>query len=135
MTVLLTPEQKPFWAGTHLNKAQLLSLLAQAAALQFRYLSDAAQEHPLGHGFALLAFSEELWDVGELVCTSQSRPEELFSFLRRSKEGSLAVLLKTASNARRLSALAPFTADYPVPEIGAQYYLCKDRSCRRVVIR
>ena len=60
-----------------------------AAALQFRYLSGAAQEHPLGHGFALLAFSEEHWDAGELVCTSQNRPEELFSFLRQSKEESL----------------------------------------------
>ena len=105
------------------------------AALQFRYLSGAAQEYPLGHGFALLAFSEELWDAGELVCTSQSMPEELLSFLRQSKEGSLAVLLKTASNAQRLSALAPFTADYPIPKIGTQYYLCKDRTCRRVVIR
>ncbi|SBW10412.1 conserved hypothetical protein [uncultured Eubacteriales bacterium] len=31
LTVLLTPEQKPFWAGTYLPKNQLLSLLAQAA--------------------------------------------------------------------------------------------------------
>lgn len=33
LTVLLTPEQKPFWAGTYLPKAQLLSLLAQASRL------------------------------------------------------------------------------------------------------
>lgn len=31
LTVLLTPEQRPFWAGTYLPKNQLLSLLAQAA--------------------------------------------------------------------------------------------------------
>ena len=31
LTVLLTPEQKPFWAGTYLPKAQLLALLTQAA--------------------------------------------------------------------------------------------------------
>lgn len=31
LTVLLTPEQKPFWAGTYLPKEQLLSLLEQAA--------------------------------------------------------------------------------------------------------
>ena len=29
LTVLLTPEQKPFWAGTYLPKAQLLSLLSR----------------------------------------------------------------------------------------------------------
>ncbi|MGM9521748.1 MAG: thioredoxin domain-containing protein [Oscillospiraceae bacterium] len=31
LTVLLTPDQKPFWAGTYLPKWQLLSLLKQAA--------------------------------------------------------------------------------------------------------
>ena len=33
LTVLLTPEQKPFWAGTYLPRRQLLSLLDQAARL------------------------------------------------------------------------------------------------------
>ena len=33
LTVLLTPAQRPFWAGTYLPKEQLLSLLDQAAAL------------------------------------------------------------------------------------------------------
>ncbi len=33
LTVLLTPERKPFWAGTYLPKRQLLSLLARAADL------------------------------------------------------------------------------------------------------
>ena len=33
LTVLLTPEQTPFWAGTYLPKDALLGLLAQAAAL------------------------------------------------------------------------------------------------------
>ena len=33
LTVLLTPEQKPFWAGTYLQKGQLLHLLEEAARL------------------------------------------------------------------------------------------------------
>ena len=33
LTVLLTPEQRPFWAGTYLPREQLLALLDQAAAL------------------------------------------------------------------------------------------------------
>lgn len=33
LTVLLTPDQKPFWAGTYLPKPQLLSLLSQAERL------------------------------------------------------------------------------------------------------
>lgn len=48
LTVLLTPEQKPFWAGTYLPKQALLSLLHQAARL-WREDRDS-----------LLAFGEEL---------------------------------------------------------------------------
>ncbi len=33
LTVLLTPEQKPFWAGTYLKKPQLISLLNEASRL------------------------------------------------------------------------------------------------------
>lgn len=33
LTVLLTPEQEPFWAGTYLPRQALLSLLQQAARL------------------------------------------------------------------------------------------------------
>lgn len=33
LTVLLTPDQKPFWAGTYLPKARLLHLLQEAARL------------------------------------------------------------------------------------------------------
>lgn len=33
LTVLLTPDRKPFWAGTYLPKGRLLSLLGQAANL------------------------------------------------------------------------------------------------------
>ena len=104
-----------------------------AASLQLRYLSGAAQEYPAGHGFALLALTEELRSTGELVCASQNTPEELFSFLRKGAQESLAVLVKTASNAQRLAALAPFTAGYPVSENGARYYLCKGGSCQRGV--
>ena len=104
-----------------------------AAALQFRYLSGAAQEYPMGHGFALLAFTEELWPAGELVCTARDTPKELFSFLRETGQNGLAVLVKTESNAQRLATLAPFIASYPVPEDGARYYLCQNGSCRHDV--
>ncbi|HWS42793.1 MAG TPA: thioredoxin domain-containing protein [Pseudoflavonifractor sp.] len=36
LTVLLTPEQKPFWAGTYLPKKQLISLLTQVSRLWSR---------------------------------------------------------------------------------------------------
>jgi len=51
LTVLLTPEQKPFWAGTYLPRDRLLSLLKQAAALwrdsreELTTAGDALTEH------------------------------------------------------------------------------------------
>lgn len=106
-----------------------------AAARQFCYLSGVVREYPPGYSFSLLAFAEELWPAGELVCTAREMPGELFSFLREPAQSGLAVLVKTESNTQRLAKLAPFIADFPVPESGAQYYLCKNNTCRRVVIR
>ncbi len=102
-----------------------------AATRQFRYLSGAAQETPLGHGFTLFAMTEALWPAGELVCAARETPAALFPFLREPAQAGLAAVVKTESNARRLAVLAPFTADYPVPESGARYYLCRDGSCQR----
>lgn len=59
LTVLLTPDQKPFWAGTYLPKSQLLSLLAQVTHL---WREDRA---------GLLAAGEEL--------TAHLRREEMHS--------------------------------------------------------
>ena len=104
-----------------------------AAALQFGYLSGVARDNPTGHAFALLSFTEELWPNGELICASRDIPKELLPFLRENAQSGLAVLVKTASNAERLAAIAPFTADYPVPSTGALYYLCRNGSCQRPV--
>lgn len=105
----------------------------EAAKLQLRYLAGAAQKHPMGHAFALLAFGEELWSSGELICTSQRVPEELYPYLRQDAPGGLAVVVKTEANAAQLARLAPFTDDYPVPAAGARYYLCRNGSCQRPV--
>lgn len=99
LTVLLTPEQKPFWAGTYLPKRQLLALL------------------------------ETLWPTAELVCTAEKLPAELLTFLREKPRTGLSVLMKTAENQTRLAALAPFTAAYPIPSDGARYYLCRGKAC------
>lgn len=102
-----------------------------AKDLQFRYLSGAIRDYPAGHCFALLALLEELWTTAELVCTARERPEELLVFLRREPRPNLTVLLKTPENAGRLAGIAPFTADYPIPAAGAQYYLCRGGACQR----
>ena len=51
LTLLLTPDQKPFWAGTYLPKAQLLQLLDRAAQL---WRDD--REAVLSAGEALTAY-------------------------------------------------------------------------------
>ena len=100
-----------------------------AKELQLRYLAGAIRDYPAGHCFALLAMLEELWPTAELICTAPKLPAELSSLLRREICPNLTALVKTPENARQLAEIAPFTADYPVPASGAQYYLCRGGSC------
>ena len=105
----------------------------RAADLQFRYLAGAIADYPAGHGFTLLALLEELWPTAELVCTAQEAPEELTAFLRTAPRWDLSVLVKTPETETALAALAPFTADYPIPAAGARYYLCRNGACAQPV--
>lgn len=73
LTVLLTPEQKPFWAGTYLKKPQLISLLNEASRLWERdpekilksgeqitgFLQNANQPQPGDPSTELLKTAEE----------------------------------------------------------------------------
>jgi uncharacterized protein YyaL (SSP411 family) len=59
--------------------------------------------------------------------------EELKDYLRRQPRQGLTVLVKTPENAAALAELAPFTANYPVPEEGTRYYLCSGGTCRQPV--
>jgi uncharacterized protein YyaL (SSP411 family) len=105
----------------------------EAEELQFSYLAGAVQAYPAGHSVAMLAFLEALWPAGELVCTGREVPAELMDLLRREQRPGLCVLVKTPENQEALSALAPFTAEYPIPQQGARYYLCKNGTCTRPV--
>ena len=101
----------------------------EAAELQLSYLAGAIQRYPAGHSFTLLTLLEELWPTAELVCASEKLPGELTAFLRERPRPGLTVLAKTAADAPRLAALAPFTGEYPVPAKGARYYLCRGKAC------
>ena len=103
----------------------------EAADLQLSYLSWAAQEHPSGYSFTMLALLEELWPAGELVCTAREVPAELTSLLRRDPRPGLAVLVKTPETGPELADLAPFTREYPIPEGGPRYYLCRNGACMK----
>ena len=100
-----------------------------AAEKQFRYLAGVAGEHPAGHGFALLAMTEELWPSAELVVAAAEVPEELFEFLRENYAHNLSVLAKTNASSEALSKLVPYTSNYPIPKNGVKYYLCQRGAC------
>lgn len=100
---------------------------------QLAFLAAAAQDVPSAHCHALSAMCSVLYPCAELVCvSSESRmPEEARDFLRSAGGSSLSVLFKSPKNAKRLETLAPFTAAYPIPETGTQYYLCHGNSCSK----
>lgn len=103
----------------------------EAARLQVSYLAGATKESPAGHSFTMLALLEELWPSAELVCTGQEVPGELLDLLRQEPWIGLSVLVKTPENQEALSALAPFTAAYPVCHEGVRYYLCRNGACSK----
>jgi uncharacterized protein YyaL (SSP411 family) len=71
-----------------------------------------------------------------VICGASGAPDTLAMLgvvQRMADPGSLA-LLKTAENAERLGALAPFTRDLaPLPEASATAYVCRDFACRRPI--
>ena len=105
----------------------------EAARLQLAYLSGAVQKHPMGHSFTMLALLEELWPTTELICAGEDMPEALFDLIHRESRPALSVLAKTSENQEMLKTLAPFTADYPIPQQGIQYYLCRNGACTQPV--
>ena len=105
----------------------------QAAEKQLAFMAGAAADYPSGHSFGLLAMLEALWPGEELVCTAGDVPPELTELLRRGERPNLTVLVKTTDTAAELAEIAPFTAEYPIPETGARYYLCRDGACRAAV--
>lgn len=125
------------WLSRLTGKAKWLKFLNDQA----EFISFDAGRIPSGHGYSLLAFQRMLHPGAEIVCVASDEvmPDgvptghpalgELFSVLRRWKGGRPGVLLKCRKNAKDLSDVAPFTEDYPVPESGIRYYLCKNHTC------
>ncbi len=101
----------------------------QAAQRQLAWLAGNLRDYPAGHTFALLALLEDMHPGRELVCTAaEGAPAGLIALADR-----VSALVKTGENSRALARLAPFTADYPVPETGEAYYLCQDGACQEPV--
>ena len=112
--------------------------MQQALEKQLYFLAGSMAGYPSGHSYALLTIMDVLYPTKELICTLSSavageeRRKLLaqLGYLEETVPG-LAVLVKTEENGQELCELAPYTRDYPVPETGAQFYLCVGSECRQ----
>ena len=144
----LITRPKPIYDGAipsgNSAAAMLLNKLAKltaeekcikAAAKQLEFISAAASAHPASHSLSLLALMEAEYPGAELICVSAENnvPPELAELISQKVFGNLSVLLKTSGNAEDLKMAAPFTSEYPIPESGVMYYLCRGRICRKPV--
>ena len=100
---------------------------------QLAFLAGASQRYASAHCSALQAMLGVLYPSTELLCvTSAAGAEAEAAFSRLSKmklPPNTTLLLKHSGNQEQLSELAPFTADYPLPKTGTQYYLCRENTC------
>lgn len=102
-----------------------------ASQRQLRFMSRIAAAQPSAHSFALTALMAETYASAWLVCVTaeEKAPPELMKLLRDYEPFHITVLLKTPGNARALQRISPMTESYPIPQTGAQYYLCRNGAC------
>ena len=98
---------------------------------QFIFLASSIADYPAAYCFSLEAMCRVLYHSAELICVSSKpeMPDEAMEFLRMYTGTNLTVLFKSAKNQVQLSKIAPFTADYPIPQKGTRYYLCQNNTC------
>lgn len=98
---------------------------------QLAFLAGAMQEMPSAHCFGLYALCDAWYATTELVCASAEKEPsaDFLAFLRENSAFGMTILFKNQENEKQLSALAPFTAEYPLPQEGEVYYLCRGKTC------
>ncbi len=101
---------------------------------QLSYLTREVEKSPANYCFSLLAFQEILYPSTEVVCASGegSVLKELLGLQEIRRQG-MNVILKTPLNEGLVSETAPFTADYPIPPVGSNYYICRSGACMKPV--
>lgn len=101
-----------------------------AADRQLSFLAGEIGAYPCASCFGVLAMMDALYPHRELVCAAaEGLPNELKEYLREHPADDLHILLETMDHADTLSQCAPFIKDYPIPEKGSVYYLCKNGAC------
>uniref|UniRef100_UPI003323B985 thioredoxin domain-containing protein n=1 Tax=Enterocloster asparagiformis TaxID=333367 RepID=UPI003323B985 len=98
---------------------------------QLDFLAAGIADFPSAHSFSLTALMDAGEPGSQLVCVSAQNevPGELYAYRREPEHGRMSILFKCPDNEARLSRLAPFTREYPVPDLGTCYYLCQNHTC------
>ena len=98
---------------------------------QMRFLCARITDYPAGYCFALYSLISFLHKPHTLVCAAadHSAAQSVASFVKKKGLYDMGVIIKTQDNAKTLADTAPYTSEYPIPEQGVRYYLCKDGAC------
>ena len=88
------------------------------------------REHPSGFTFWMTAAAFAVGPSQEVMIAS-STPDatEMVEAMRSVYAPNAVVLVKTPETTEALNELAPFTADYPIPDSGTRAYICQDYAC------
>ncbi len=105
--------------------------LKEISDKQLEFIAASIGSYPSAYSFSMLALMESAFQSAELVCATAGNeaPRELRAFLREGSRKNLNVILKTPSNGESLKELAHYTENYPIPENGIEYYICRNQAC------
>lgn len=106
-----------------------------AAEHQLRFLAAQADHYPPGYAAGLTAMQTEVYPSWELicVCSDETSLAQVRKFALELLGENGFILCKTKQQEKALEQAAPFTAEYPIPDTGAKYYLCRGGTCRAPV--
>ena len=107
------------------------AVFRQAADRQHAFMAGqiGVEKYPAGYCYALLAMSGAVYPPRELLCTGQTVPDEVRTYIKTNPAHDLSILYKSAENEKELARLAPFTEPYPV-SARPVFYLCENKACR-----
>lgn len=103
----------------------------QRSDLQLTFLAAKAESSPASHTCTLTAVLEDASLPQQLLCAVGTGriPPTLHPLLEESDACNLTAVVKTPQNQDLLASVAPFTGEYPLPEQGEAYYLCRGGGC------
>ena len=97
------------------------------------YIYGAMGDYPAGNTFALLAAMEVSYPSWDLLCAcAEGNVDDDLRDLLKTVTPNINITVKNPLNEREIAAVAPYTANYPLPEKGGRntYYLCRDGACK-----